>query len=122
MFPDHCAIAAGPTALPASAFPRYDPGMSEQRKSVWPWIASLLIGVPILYVVSSGPMQTVAFRNRITKFQEDPDHVTMRSYVDIGAFWPKAFAPLIWASEQSWGEPLNWYWGVFPVRDVYERP
>ena len=31
--------------------------MSEERKprSVWPWIAALLIGLPVLYVASFGP-------------------------------------------------------------------
>lgn len=30
--------------------------MSEERKNpVWPWIAALLIGLPVLYVASFGP-------------------------------------------------------------------
>jgi hypothetical protein len=29
--------------------------MSEARKPLWPWIAALLIGLPVLYVVSIGP-------------------------------------------------------------------
>jgi len=30
--------------------------MSEERKSsVWPWIAALLVGLPVLYVASVGP-------------------------------------------------------------------
>ena len=30
--------------------------MSEERKkSVWPWIVALLIGLPVLYVASFGP-------------------------------------------------------------------
>jgi len=27
----------------------------ERKKSVWPWLAALLIGVPLLYVASFGP-------------------------------------------------------------------
>ena len=33
-----------------------DSGMSEERKKpVWPWIATLLIGLLVLYVVLFGP-------------------------------------------------------------------
>jgi hypothetical protein len=32
--------------------------MSEQRKKpLWPWIAALLIGLPVLYVLSRGPVE-----------------------------------------------------------------
>lgn len=33
----------------------YNPGMNEERNPVWPWIAALLIGLPVLYVASFGP-------------------------------------------------------------------
>ena len=29
--------------------------MSDERRPVWPWIAALLIGLPVLYVASFGP-------------------------------------------------------------------
>jgi hypothetical protein len=29
--------------------------MNDDRKPVWPWIASLLMGLPVLYVASIGP-------------------------------------------------------------------
>jgi hypothetical protein len=29
--------------------------MSEERRPLWPWIVALLIGLPVLYVVSFGP-------------------------------------------------------------------
>src|SRR5262245_58778834 len=29
--------------------------MSDDRKPVWPWIAALLTGLPLLYVASFGP-------------------------------------------------------------------
>jgi hypothetical protein len=31
------------------------PGMSEERKPLWPWIVALLIGLPVLYMASFGP-------------------------------------------------------------------
>ncbi len=35
--------------------------MSEGRKkAVWPWLVMVLIGLPVFYVLSSGPMRTVA--------------------------------------------------------------
>jgi hypothetical protein len=37
--------------------------MSEERKShVWPWIAALLIGLPVLYVTSFGPACWISSR------------------------------------------------------------
>ena len=34
----------------------YNPAMSaDRKKSLWPWIAALLIGLPVLYVASFGP-------------------------------------------------------------------
>lgn len=29
--------------------------MSEERKPIWPWILTVLIGLPVLYVLSFGP-------------------------------------------------------------------
>jgi hypothetical protein len=36
--------------------------MSDERKPVWPWIAALLIGLPVLYVASFGPACWVTSR------------------------------------------------------------
>ena len=33
----------------------------------------------------------------------------------------KLYAPLVWASDQAWGEFLNRYWTLFPVREVEKR-
>jgi hypothetical protein len=33
------------------------------------------------------------------------------------AWWPRAYAPLIWLSRQSWGHWLGDYWGLFPIRE-----
>jgi hypothetical protein len=37
--------------------------MSEARKPVWPWIVALLIGLPVLFVLSYGPW--MALRERV---------------------------------------------------------
>jgi len=29
--------------------------MSEERRPLWPWIAAMLVGLPVLYVASFGP-------------------------------------------------------------------
>src|SRR5262245_26252898 len=31
------------------------PGMSDERKPLWPWIVALLMGLPVMYVASYGP-------------------------------------------------------------------
>jgi len=94
--------------------------MSEERKKpVWPWIAALLIGLPTLYVLSSGPMQTLAFRSRTVTFSVPADSLigAAETVFDQGAWWPKIYAPLIWVVDQEWGEPIAWYWRLFPIAD-----
>jgi hypothetical protein len=40
--------------------------MSEERKKpVWPWIAAVLIGLPVLYVASFGPACWIASRTGV---------------------------------------------------------
>jgi hypothetical protein len=90
----------------------------EQKKPGCPWMVALLVGLPLLYVLSSGPMQTVAFRCHVT---HSPDPAGSRamiaeSAVDPGVWWPTFYAPLWWAADQPWGEPLTWYWELFPIR------
>ena len=47
--------------------PWYIPGMNDDRKKpLWPWIVALLIGLPVLYVLSSGPTVTMAWRDEVT--------------------------------------------------------
>jgi hypothetical protein len=93
--------------------------MSDDRKFIWPWIVALLIGLPVLYVVSSGPMQTVAFRAHVSYLPVlGSTSMAGVSDIDMGRWWPSLYAPLLWVSEQSWGEPLNWYWGLFPILET----
>jgi len=37
--------------------------MTDDHKPLWPWIAALLIGLPVLYVASFGPACWLADRN-----------------------------------------------------------
>ena len=92
--------------------------MSDARKqSVVPWIVATLVAFALLYVLSSGPMITLAWRSRMTIHATTPGGpVQAETAVDLGQWWPTVYAPLWWASEQAWGEPLNWYWGLFPIR------
>jgi hypothetical protein len=99
--------------------------MSDIRKaSVWPWIVALLIGLPVLYLVTSGPMRTVALRKHPVPAPATTVSVTQRHVVEIrigdyevgGQWWSKIYRPLIWASGKPWGAPLNWYWRLFPIR------
>jgi hypothetical protein len=37
----------------------------EKRTSVWPWIVAMLIGLPVLHVLSFGPACWMASRSRV---------------------------------------------------------
>jgi len=76
------------------------------------WIAVALL--PVLYVASFGPMRTVAVRNEFIRWANG--NVTLNV---VQSDWCQpAYRPLIWASQQSWGEPLSRYWRLFPVREI----
>jgi hypothetical protein len=92
--------------------------MSENRKpGMVPWIVVTAAAVPLLYVLSSGPMITLAWRSRTTIHATTPGGpVQAETAIDPGRWWLKVYGPLWWASEQTWGESLNWYWGLFPIR------
>jgi hypothetical protein len=40
----------------------YIPGMGDEQRPVWPWIVALLIGLPVLYVLSFGPACWISSR------------------------------------------------------------
>lgn len=89
--------------------------MSEERKPFWPWIVALLLGVPVLYMLSSGPMQILAFRRTEERTLLSGGTVSVIYVDDQGACWPKVYAPLVWASQQRWGTQIFRYWMLFPV-------
>jgi hypothetical protein len=79
-----------------------------------------LVAVSVLYVLSSGPMQTVAF-HRYFIYEVDGNGVhSLIGEDDPGVWWPIAYAPLVWASGESWGWPVKWYWAQFPIQSTNE--
>lgn len=89
------------------------------RRERWAkWTAVGLFALSVIYVVSSGPMQSVAFRRHTTVEIDANGKCGVSCEQDPGTWWPTAYAPLVWASEESWGEPVNWYWNLFPVPET----
>src|SRR5262245_51428206 len=88
------------------------------RRFRW-WAIGFAVVLPLLYVLSSGPMLTLAWRSHLTIIPTTPDGpVEALATLDQGAWWPTVYAPLWWVSEKSWGAaPLQWYWGLFPIPD-----
>ena len=72
--------------------------MSDERKPLWPWIAALLIGLPLLYVVSFGPACWVTSRSNVTR-HEFLDSI----YWPLGHVmyegWPVLTPALAWLAE-----------------------
>ena len=92
----------------------------EQKRPLWPWIVAILIGLSLLYVLSSGPMQILACHLTEERTPLKGGGVSV-IYVDHrGMWWPKIYAPLVWASQQRWGASISRYWMLFPV-PVTER-
>ncbi len=89
------------------------------RRERWlKWTSAALVLTPVLYVLSSGPLTMVAFRTHVTYSSATlPDGrtgVQAAAETSVGKWFPIAYAPLFWASEQEWGDPVFWYWELFP--------
>ena len=91
------------------------------RRERWAkWTAVALVLTPVLYAVSSGPMKAAVYRRHVTHvstiLSDGTTGIVAASEHDYGKWFPTAYAPLFSASEQRWGEPVNWYWRLFPIR------
>jgi hypothetical protein len=98
--------------------------MSDERKSLWPWIAAVLIGLPVLYLLSSGPSRSLLIQKRIV-IPVGPRGVTLwigPTVVVEDGNWKTIYSPLDWAATQTFGAPLRWYWNLFPIRSTHEWP
>lgn len=61
----------------------------EQKKAVWPWIVALVVGLPAVYVLSSGPAIWIL----------------CKGYLPERAF-EVVYAPMTWLEERS-SEPIQ---------------
>lgn len=96
--------------------------MSERKKWRSGWMVAAALLVPALYVLSSGPTRTLAFRRHMTTVGTSTDGsgrigVDVSLFDDHGVWWPKVYAPLVMLSEHPWGDLLNSYWDLFPIRN-----
>ena len=88
--------------------------MNDDRKtSFWPWMVALLIALPFLYVLSSGPARCVLMSQR--EIISDNGHHIFRSVIVNPGDWNAVYAPLDWAARQKLGAPLQWYWRFFSI-------
>ncbi|MGE5194175.1 MAG: hypothetical protein ACM3U2_16890 [Deltaproteobacteria bacterium] len=78
----------------------------DRRNPVWPWIAALLIGLPVLYVESFGPACWLA----------DRDALSFRTVVR-GYPWLYQLATY---NKQPWGRGLRWYANAAKSPDTHE--
>ncbi|HEY3967628.1 MAG TPA: hypothetical protein VGM05_23910 [Planctomycetaceae bacterium] len=82
-----------------------------------------MIVLPLLYVLSSGPLRTMAFHleitNETTILSDGTEAVQCICSYDSGEWWPIAYAPLVWASDQVWGNSIEVYWHLFPIRAAH---
>jgi hypothetical protein len=94
--------------------------MNDDRKPLWPWIASLLIGLPLLYVASFGPASWIA--SRTDDFGETPE-ILLTLYRPVEQVWRKGPEPVAIVINRycyAFAAP-GWQWhggGPFPLRFV----
>jgi hypothetical protein len=91
------------------------------RRERWTKQAAIGLAATLaLYIMSSGPMKFLAFRTQIvhvsTILPNGTPAIQATSNTNLGTWFPIAYAPMLWASEQSWGEFVFWYWELFPNR------
>jgi hypothetical protein len=82
--------------------------MTDQKKRpLWPVITALLIGLPVLYVLSFGPAMWLCRLAIIQGVDE----------ARAAEFMLAAYAPLLWLTAngpESFGYALYWYGHLFP--------
>ena len=95
--------------------------MGEDRRPLWPWIVALLIGLPVLYVASFGPVcwlssrtgnqhsGTVAtvelvFQPLLRLAVEGPEPICdwVTNYAQVGAQPEWCFRSSCWADDCYW--------------------
>jgi hypothetical protein len=87
-----------------------------QKQSSRRRILIATVAIPVLYVLSSGPALSFAFTwHQPTMHDDGQGNLGVTINLDEGPWWPVVYAPLQWVSEQSWGDWLCWYWGLFPI-------
>jgi hypothetical protein len=72
--------------------------MSDDRKPVWPWIVALLMGLPVVYVLSIGPAWWI--------YEHSKSQIIGRCYYSF-------YAPIGWCWPAQMQPVLDWYLGLF---------
>jgi hypothetical protein len=91
------------------------------RRDRWAkWTLAAVVVLPVLYIGSSGPMTMLAFRQHVTHMHtfipDGEERIQATTHTDRGTWFPVAYAPLVWVSNQPGGDPISRYWSLFPVR------
>jgi hypothetical protein len=73
---------------------------NDRKKPLWPWIVTLLIGLPMLYVASFGPW-CWALSRRITVDDVYPQEMSAVFYRPIYLLW--------WDGPHAAQEAIGWY-------------
>src|SRR5262249_16584066 len=76
--------------------------MSDERKSVWPWIKAVVVGLPVLYVASFGPACWLTAQQQ--GWSVLTPHRAMRVYFPLGALAEKR--------DTVYGRSLCWWMTV----------
>jgi hypothetical protein len=90
--------------------------MSEQpkkRRGRRVMVAAIVL--LLAYALSSGPTQLLSVTcGPPTLVDDGLGNVGVSFDLDYAPWWQTAYAPLVWAVQQSWGDALCWYWSLFP--------
>jgi len=73
--------------------------------------------LPVLYVLSSGPVRSFTWNVSRTHVDTAPGSPAQSIVaIHIPDWWVTVYALLWWVATQPWGEPLVWgYWDLFPI-------
>jgi len=95
------------------------------KKHAWAfWLIVALIGLPVLYVLSSGPTRPLLIRRHVTGagIRGTVGEILIREEYN---YWRPLFWPLedfwAWHYGGAWAAPLEWYWDFFPAADDVPR-
>jgi hypothetical protein len=82
------------------------------------WATVVIVGA-LAYVASSGPARTVLLRkSKWHGAPQLPDEFSWEAKDRLvnQKKWESIYSPLVWTARKGFGAPLEWYWGLFPIR------
>lgn len=92
--------------------------LPTKRRRLRRWAIGLAVTLPVLYVLSSGPLVFLISSGRLNQsrqvnYEMHDGRVYATEQIGPGPIVQAIYTPVFWMGKQSWGTPLLSYWTLF---------